>query len=824
MSYGSWCADRACVLLASVILFTPLVVPAEAATIRYHTDAELIQQSARVVRGRVLDISSERSGSTGWIHTITRLAVLEDFTGLTGPVLTIQELGGIVDGETLVIGGAVTYPPGREVVVCLEALPGGRYRSVAMGLSKFDLAPAADGDALLSRNLGESIVVGSAVAVNTRLRLSEFRRLARAVRGIRSVRPLGADALVADQSTATEMSFALLGGGVRWVEVDSGSPIRWYRSTAAPAPLFSGDGTPEIQTALAAWTAPSSAAIVLQYGGTTTENDPYATSTGGIGVIFFEDPYRELTGSVLAIGGGFTDAGGGTVNGRVFDRFTRAFVIFQNAAELSASFRESLNFSRVLEHEIGHGIGRGHSGAPDSIMYASCCTNATPIPPALGADDLAGLNFIYPCSYSLSQNSASLAGGGGAVGVSVTTTASCPWNVSALPAWISATPAGGTGPNPVLLSIRPNVIGAPSRSAQIAIAGVAFTVEQDACTTSISPAALWLPASGTTRHIQIASGGCAWTAFSSAAWTAITPASGTADGVATVVVSANASAATRSATVTLGGLSVPLVQGGRAVAADFNFDGRSDLIWQHDDGRISTWAMNGTQMISGALIVPGSVADTDWRVAGTWDPNGDGSTDVLWRHRTAGWLANWTMSGGELVSGDYLSPSRVADMNWAIVGTGDFDLDGHPDLVWQHTDGWISVWLMNGTTLVEGRLLSPGRVDSHWKIVGIGDFNGDGQADIVWQHDTTGEAAVWFMTGTTRVSGTLLSPPGVRDTSWKIRAVTDLNGDGQPDLVWQNTMTGYLAAWLMNGLQMIDGVYLSPSRVADTAWHLVGPR
>jgi hypothetical protein len=71
----------------------------------------------------------------------------------------------------------------------------------------------------------------------------------------------------------------------------------------------------------------------------------------------------------------------------------------------------------------------------------------------------------------------------------------------------------------------------------------------------------------------------------------------------------------------------------------------------------------------------------------------------------------------------------------------------------------------------------------------------------------------------------LFSPGQVSDTNWKIRAVTDLNGDGKLDLVWQNQTAGFLAVWFMNGTTRIgDGVFLSPSSVADTGWQIVGPR
>jgi len=101
--------------------------------------------------------------------------------------------------------------------------------------------------------------------------------------------------------------------------------------------------------------------------------------------------------------------------------------------------------------------------------------------------------------------------------------------------------------------------------------------------------------------------------------------------------------------------------------------------------------MNGLNAISGAyLIGPGS----GWSVKTLGDLNGDGKSDIVWQH-TDGRSAVWLMNGLNAISGAYLlGPGS----GWSVKTLGDLNGDGKSDIVWQYTDGNSAIWLMNGTS------------------------------------------------------------------------------------------------------------------------------
>jgi len=158
-----------------------------------------------------------------------------------------------------------------------------------------------------------------------------------------------------------------------------------------------------------------------------------------------------------------------------------------------------------------------------------------------------------------------------------------------------------------------------------------------------------------------------------------------------------------------------------------------------------------------------------------------------------------------------ISWQYILENNGAPVGTfaaaADVDRDGSQDLIWESVDGWRSVWFMQGSTQTAVRALIPGFTDPAWRIVGAGDFNQDGNSDIVWEH-SNGKHRVTYMDGNRIVSEDFILDAHGRDDQpgpgWHVAAVGDLNGDGRPDLVWENLALGYRTAWIMNNNRAVS--------------------
>jgi hypothetical protein len=124
---------------------------------------------------------------------------------------------------------------------------------------------------------------------------------------------------------------------------------------------------------------------------------------------------------------------------------------------------------------------------------------------------------------------------------------------------------------------------------------------------------------------------------------------------------------------------------------------------------------------------------------------------------------------------------------------------------------------MDGTNVIASATVgaNPG---PNWKVVGTGDFNGDGNSDILWQN-TDGQAAIWEMDGANVIaSATVGANPG---PNWKAVGTGDFNGDGFSDILWQNA-SGQTAIWEMDGTKPIAGGSQLVASNLGSAWHAIG--
>lgn len=257
---------------------------------------------------------------------------------------------------------------------------------------------------------------------------------------------------------------------------------------------------------------------------------------------------------------------------------------------------------------------------------------------------------------------------------------------------------------------------------------------------------------------------------------------------------------------------------------DLNGDQKCDLLWQHPNGRIATWFMDGsTNGVTniGSMMLSFTSAPS-WRIVAQGDLDNDGKTDWLWHHRD-GALALWRMDGTNRLGSITLAQGTAG---WRVAGLSDFNDDGQTDILWHHGQGLVVVWLMdnttNGLTASNVVVLAEGRRVASWGIVGISDFDNDGQEDLLWQN-ASGRLAVWYMNQTELLRSELLPHMKNGSSSWNIVACADLNGDGEEDWVWYNKR-GQVAVWLMNNTDVTQAVLLNHGNPSGQGWRIVGPR
>lgn len=263
-------------------------------------------------------------------------------------------------------------------------------------------------------------------------------------------------------------------------------------------------------------------------------------------------------------------------------------------------------------------------------------------------------------------------------------------------------------------------------------------------------------------------------------------------------------------------------QSANRLAFDIDNNGQSDLLLRNTStGKFITWLMKGATILKSQGL--GQPISITWRVAGLGDINGDGRDDILLQH-TNGALSFLERAGTNLVNGGMVDSGGAITASWKVVDVVDLNRDGISDLLARHSDGTLAIWFRQGATVATTTptILTGPPPPLNWRIAGTGDFNGDGRPDILWQ-SPEGYLFVWFMDNTKYLRGEYLLNGATIGTSWKVVAIADFNYDGKPDLICESN-SGYVAVRYLDGTRGISRALLRGGVPVNSVWRIVGPK
>ncbi len=437
-------------VLSALFLFSFLIpnLPCLAAVSIYTSAEELTARAALVVEATVV---STASGMDPKLTALATYITLEVSSVHRGPSdlqrVVIREPGGRFGHLVNEIDAVPTYTPGERVLVYLEPAADGALRTSGMFFGKFRVEPGVSRSGFQAvRDLdGRGRILAGPAVASEAFSLDELSSLCASIppRPIprKSARvwnriPREFDRVIWDEVRGSEFPAIRTGPAVgtaavdfardarlvpapgsefvplslaepaRWVESDSGIPITVHIQRANN-PLGDGDAAvAELQRAMAAWSEVPQARVTLSSGNTdfdytgTAEGSPASMFTG-TNIVLFGDPYDDISNGecsgVLAIGGYWRSAAPAPrVNNVDFHPILQLYTIFND--DFECFLGDADNLAEIATHEFGHGLGFGHSAAPDSIMRATAYGQRGP---RLGMDDVDAAHCHYPHTLTL---------------------------------------------------------------------------------------------------------------------------------------------------------------------------------------------------------------------------------------------------------------------------------------------------------------------------------------------------------------------------------------------------------------------------------------
>jgi len=417
--------SKPCLLTASVAaaVCVALTTSVHATTFVAMSDADLVHTSAVVAVGTVVAIATT-SDDVDNVSTTVTMAIEDHVKGPRLRRVSFVELGGEAGSSRRVVFGAAQFYLGERVLVFLRQRADGRLAPNAMSMGKYTVVRTAAGD-VARRQLGGSGGVAALAYDVARNELvpaprTDQRPLGNFVETLRDIvahEPDGDGGAAAPLAEAEVpatggAAFTFLGPpSARWTQPDSGTPVVYSVDVRGDAALGSQATLEAVRGAMSALSHPTTS-LRLTDGGPAPLTRFQACD--GRNTIQFNDPFGEVSpprncGGVLAIGGFCTGPGSSTVNGVVFNRIAEGDLVMNDGFG-GCGYWNARNLAEIVTHELGHTVGMGHSSEDgrepnallkDATMYYLAHFDGRGA--ALRADDIAGLQALYPASEPLAD-------------------------------------------------------------------------------------------------------------------------------------------------------------------------------------------------------------------------------------------------------------------------------------------------------------------------------------------------------------------------------------------------------------------------------------
>ena len=157
-----------------------------------------------------------------------------------------------------------------------------------------------------------------------------------------------------------------------------------------------------------------------------------------------------------------------------------------------------------------------------------------------------------------------------------------------------------------------------------------------------------------------------------------------------------------------------------------------------------------------------------------------------------------------VVVSNLVSSTNISTVVFVRASRFDANKDGQTDLLIRSTDAKLIAWFLSGTSFLKSVTLNRGKpIDAALSVAGSGDFNNDGTPDLFLQNTNTGSVFVWIMNGTNFVGTNVLNSTGIVTPDWQVKAIADYDHNGTPDLLAQNETNGLVAVFLLDGTNFI---------------------